>query len=184
MEELLIKIKYEKDIFKRHLLFSAWLSQKLKEKSIPLPIIVGGSALEIYTGGFYLTGDIDLVSPYKKELENIILSSSFFKKVGKNLISDELGLFVEIVDEKLAGSLDKINTISINENFDIKVIGLEDLIIDRLNACVHWKSYSDCEWAEVLLEEFKEKIDFKYLKERAEKEQVYKKLQDLLKNEN
>ncbi|ACO04494.1 MAG TPA: hypothetical protein DEP48_05300 [Persephonella sp.] len=181
---LLEKVKAEKDILKKHLLFSAWLSQKLKEKNIPLPVIVGGSALEIYTGGFYLTGDIDLVSPYRDEIEKVILDTGYFRKSGKNLISEKLGLFVEIVDEKLAGSMEKTNIIKIDENLDIRVIGLEDLIIDRLNACVHWKSYSDCEWAEVLIEEFKDKIDLKYLKERAKEEKVDEKLEELIKDEN
>ena len=72
-----------------HLLFSAWLSNQLKQKNIFAPIIVGGSALEIYTGGFYLTGDIDIVSPYRKEIEKLLLDTGYFKKVGKNLISDK-----------------------------------------------------------------------------------------------
>ncbi len=181
---LLKEIEKEKDIFKKHLLFSAWLSKELKQKNILTPIIVGGSALEIYTGGFYLTGDIDIVSPYREEIEKLLLDTGYFKKVGKNLISDKLGLFLEIVDEKLAGDLSKVTTIKLKEDLEIKVIGVEDLIIDRLNACVHWSSYSDCEWAEILFEEYKNNIDIQYLKNRAIEEKVEEKLEEILRNAN
>ncbi len=182
--EFLEKIKEEKDIFKKHLLFAVWISKRLKEKGLPLPIIVGGSAVEIYTGAFYVSGDIDIVFPYRKEFEQIIMDTGLFEKQGKNFISKELGIYVEIVDDQLAGSYEKVNTIQIDKESEIKVIGIEDLIIDRLNSCVHWNSESDCELAEVLIKEFEGKLDINYLKKRSKEELVENKLKELLKDEN
>ncbi len=184
MDKEFEKIKKEKSLFKKHLLFVKWLNHELLKKNIKeLPIIVGGSAVEIYTGGFYVSGDIDLVYKNRKLIEDILINSGYFKKVGKNFISEKLGIFVEIVDENLAGSQNKIIDLNINEE-KIKVIGIEDLIIDRLNACVHWKSYSDCEWAEILFTEYKNKIDLNYLLKRAKEENVISKLEEFLKNED
>ena len=99
------KIKEETDIFKKHLLFSVWITNKLKEKGYNPPIVGGGSTIEIYTSPFYVSGDIDFVFPNKKEFEDILLSTGLFKKQGKNYISDKLGIFAKIVDDEVNYSL-------------------------------------------------------------------------------
>jgi len=184
MSLLLERIKTETDIFKKHLLFSVWITNKLKERKCNLPIIVGGSAVEIYASPFYVSGDIDFVFQNRKEFEDILFSTGLFKKLGKNYISDELGIFIEIVDDELNGSYSKIKEITIEiegKEYTINVIGVEDLIIDRLNACVHWKSESDCELAQILLEGYKEELDLDYLYKRAKEELVENKLKNIMK---
>ena len=56
-------------------------------------------------------------------------------------------------------------------NFDMGlrciVIGLEDLIIDRMNACKPWRSEVDCEMAELLIVRYREELDWAYLEQRA-----------------
>ena len=47
------------------------------------------------------------------------------------------------------------------------VIGLEDLILDRMNACRHRKSEVDCEMAELLVVRYREELDWVYLEKRA-----------------
>jgi hypothetical protein len=51
--------------------------------------------------------------------------------------------------------------------------------VDRLNACVHWKYETDCEWASYLIRKFENEIDSDYLKGKAIKEQVDTKLTEL-----
>ena len=174
MEELIREIKEESNELKKLLLFMAWLNKKLREAGIKTaPILVGGSAVEVYTFGHYVSGDIDLVAQNKDEVRNVLLSTGLFKEVGRLLISEELGVFVDIPDDVLAGSYEKIRTIKIPElDTEIKVIGIEDLIVDRLNACIFWKSESDCEIARYLFEKYKDEIDLDYLIERAKKERL------------
>ena len=44
---------------------------------------------------------------------------------------------------------------------------MEDLIIDRLNACKHWKSESDGEMVELLLKKYYKDVDWEYLEKKA-----------------
>jgi len=174
LEEALSRIKEETNELKKMLLFMAWLNKKLKETGIKtLPILVGGSAVELYTFGHYVSGDIDLVAQNRDEIKNILLSTGLFREVGRIFVSEELGIFVDIPDNVLAGSYEKIRTIKIPElEAEIKVIGVEDLIIDRLNACIFWRSQSDCEVARYLFEKYKNELELEYLIERAKKEKL------------
>ena len=45
----------------------------------------------------------------------------------------------------------------------IRVIGFEDIILDRLRACKHWTSARDCEQAESLLTLYCDGLDWEYL---------------------
>ncbi len=40
-------------------------------------------------------------------------------------------------------------------------------VIDRLNACKHWKSEIDCEMVELLAKKYFNELDWSYLEERA-----------------
>jgi len=54
----------------------------------------------------------------------------------------------------------------------VRVVGIEDLIIDRLSASRFWKSQRDSEQANVLFRSFRDQIDIQYLRVRAKKEKV------------
>jgi len=56
------------------------------------------------------------------------------------------------------------------ESYKIYLIGVEDLILDRLRAGVYWKSTEDVESAKDLLINCKEQIYWEYLKSQANKE--------------
>jgi len=52
---------------------------------------------------------------------------------------------IEVPDRQLAGSMDKVIRLDLGDVGYVFVIGVEDLILDRLRACVYWKSSVDCE---------------------------------------
>jgi len=56
------------------------------------------------------------------------------------------------------------------EGLDVYIIGIEDLIVDRLNSFVWWKYARDGEWAAELMEIHDKKIDWKYLRKRSREE--------------
>jgi hypothetical protein len=47
------------------------------------------------------------------------------------------------------------------------VLGVEDLLVDRLRAWVHWKSDEDGRWAARLAALYADELDWSYLRTRA-----------------
>jgi predicted nucleotidyltransferase len=164
------RIKEAKDPLTRRLLLMGLLTRVLESKNIK-PVIVGGQAVEFYTAGGYATGDIDIVSPGQDEI-NKVLKELGFTKEGRHWFSEELDILVEVPSSTLtAAQYEKITTVEIDE-LKVFLIGIEDLIIDRLNASVHWKSADDRVWAKELVLLYKDEIDWEYLEKRASEEKI------------
>ena len=173
---ILERIKLMENTYKKRLLFAGFLTDMLKKEKIK-PVVVGGNAVAFYTAGGYATGDIDIVMEDSKKAEKIMKSIGF-KKSGKDYISKELDLFVEFPSGALAGSMEKVVEVDIGE-YKVFIIGIEDIIQDRLNAYIHWKSKDDFEWAKQMAVLNKKEIDWKYLKKRSieeKTEDAFKKL--------
>ena len=76
------------------------------------------------------------------------------------------------------GDYSKISEITVDD-MKVYIIGIEDLIIDRLNAFVWWKSEEDGKWAKQLMALHEKEIDKKYLLQRAKKEGVAEALEKI-----
>ncbi len=166
--------------FKQRLYFVAILTKFLEKHGIR-PIVVGGHAVEFYTLGTYATVDIDLVSQ-GTEIIGELLTGWGFVKTGRHWLLPELDIEIEIPSAAPQGIDTSRLTKARIEDLVAYIIGIEDLIIDRLNACVHWKSQADCEWAAQLLKLHKNKIDLGYLKERSRKEGIIAALTKITRN--
>jgi hypothetical protein len=149
------------------------------EKMNIQPIVVGGSAVDFYTEGIYQSLDIDLVSD-RKIIGEILENTFGFKPSGRHWINEQIGLSVEIPGSHLAGDKDKITIIKIG-NLKVYVIGIEDLVIDRINACVHWKSQTDCDQAQFMIKYYRNRLDFRYLEKQARDEGILKTLRKFCK---
>lgn len=172
-------VKEETDPLTKRLLFMGLLTKELEPEKVR-PIIVGGNALEFYTAGGYATGDIDVVAP--SEPIDKILRGWGFDKEGRHWVSDELGIVIEAPAFSLDNQeqYEKIYEIEI-EGLRVYIIGIEDLIIDRLCAFVHWKSLDDKFWAKELIVLHMDELDWDYLKKRAKEEEVLNALLELKK---
>jgi hypothetical protein len=62
-----------------------WVQSLYPEKDIP--ILVGGSAVELYTGGAYITGDLDFVGHVPTQARKALTVAGFVK-LGKNWIHE------------------------------------------------------------------------------------------------
>ena len=129
------------------------------------PILVGGCALAYYTRGVYQTADIDIAYQNTNALDKVLRSIGF-KKEGRYWFCEEIGIAIEVPVSSISDAASPIEEVEIGE-FRCYVVGIEDLIIDRLNACKYWESRTDCEMAELLLVHYKNEIDLDYLKKRA-----------------
>ena len=162
------------------LLLGAWLSNEAEKRGIKPPVVVGGSAVEVYSFGFYRSADVDLVGS-REFIKSVLLSSGYFREEGRFFVSEELGLFVEVPDSSLAGSYQKVREVPLpNHEGKAHLIGIEDLIVDRLCACEFWRSENDCLIAEYLVKKFMKELDIPYLRERAKKERVDRRLESIL----
>jgi hypothetical protein len=172
------KLKSLNDPLKRSLYFLALLTDALGGAKAA-PVVVGGLALEFYSTGGYSTGDIDLIYP-DSELFGETLAAWGFKKEGRHWINDELELFVETPGSFLP-DVEQKRTVTIEiEAMTVCMIGVEDLIIDRLNAFVHWKSTDDGYWARELILIHFDRLDLDYLKSRCRDEQTIDALESML----
>ncbi len=161
------------DTFEKRLLFVGLLTKELTKYNLR-PIVVGGNAVEFYTLGGYATADIDVVIEDYIIL-GIVLTGWVFKKQGRLWTSEEYDIIIESPADELSGSVDKIFEVEI-KGLKVYLEGIEDIVIDRLNALVHWKSKDDGEWARRMVELNRDKIDWKYLEKRAKEEKVEKAL--------
>jgi len=161
----------------RKIYFMSLLTREAEKRDVQ-PVVVGGSAVEFYTEGIYPSYDIDLVG--NRRIIGEILEKTFgFKPSGRHWINEEIGLYVEIPSSHLAGDKNKITTIRV-ENQPVYVLGLEDLIIDRIKACVYWESRTDYEQARLLLRQYKNRLDFEYLEQKIRAEGLLRVLKRLL----
>lgn len=157
------------DRLERALFIVAVWTEALKDRDIR-PIIVGGTAVEFYSFGAYMTYDIDLVCSNRREALDQLEDLGFERSASlRHWYHETLSLVVEIPDDTLAGSLDRVTEVEI-DGLTAYVIGIEDLVLDRLRAYVHWQSESDGEWVTRLLTLHGEDVDWEYLSEAAEKE--------------
>jgi predicted nucleotidyltransferase len=66
---------------------------------------------------------------------------------------------------------EKVRTVEVGP-YKVRVVGVEELVLDRLKAAKFWKSGRDAEQALVLLSGFRNRIDFNYLRKRAKEDGV------------
>lgn len=155
--------------FKRRLYVLAVITRALEPRGV-VPVLVGGCAVEFYTLGGYATQDIDVVVSGRDEFDEVVRDLGFCRGPGRrHWYSEELDVAIEAPDTVLAGSLERVAVVEV-DGFDLHVIGLEDLILDRLRAFAHWKSSADEEWAGRLIALHESEIDWGYLKGQAQLE--------------
>jgi predicted nucleotidyltransferase len=87
-------------------------------------------------------------------------------------ISKKLGMAVQIVGA-YPSRAEKVRTVEIN-GYEVKVVGVEDLIIDRLVAAKFRRSNAELDTSQAtsLLYSFADSLDFAYLVQRAREERV------------
>lgn len=160
LEQLHDKSKFEKLIHTAAIITELLLPHGIR------PIIVGGLSVEIYTLNGYTTQDIDFVlNGY--DLASEVFASLGFVKLGKNWVRADLGVSVEIPSNFLMGDYDKITELAVADKA-VYVIGIEDIILDRLRAAVHWKSGESREWGYRMLLMYFEELDLEYIQGRFE----------------
>lgn len=167
-------ISSSKDELNKKIEFIAVITAAIQETLDITPIIVGGHAVEFYTTGGYSTMNIDIIckSPISK-LDKLFKELGF-KKEQRYWIYDSknLELAIELFLGPLAGDRNRITKVHTPDGYTAYFIGIEDVIIDRLNAYVHWNEKWQEEWILGMMVTNYEDIDWEYLKKRSSQEGV------------
>lgn len=165
------------DQLERRLVFVGVLTAGVEALGWPAPVVVGGHAVEFYTAGSYATVDIDLAGA--SEPVGQVLDAWGFEREGRHWYDEELGFVVEVPGSRPSPSELAHVVRAYIGRLTVNVLGVEDLIIDRLNACKYWKDEDSCDWARTLIIGA-ETIDVPYIRSRAQEEDVSDLLEPLM----
>lgn len=166
VNEILAKITETESPLKKQLLVVGLITKLLQDAGKPAPVIIGGCALSYYSREVYFTADIDLAYADRESLDQVLRAIGF-DRAGRYWVHEGLKVAVEAPASSLAGEEAPVETVELGEGLWCTVIGVEDLIIDRLNACKHWRSQIDCEMAELLVNRYLADLDWAYLEWKA-----------------
>lgn len=157
----------------------AELNREVESRQLGRVVIVGGFAVELYSGGAYRTGDIDFVlDTYKPEEARRVFEelaeSRGWRRVSRTYEGPG-ALFLDLVGYEYIG---RVKVLEICGG-KVYVQSPEDAIVSSLNACVYWNSPGDCERAVAVLAAQQGHIDWGYLVALAERNGVLSKLNEL-----
>jgi len=141
-------------------------------------MIVGGSAIEIYTRGDYVSGDVDVLVSNREQAASVLRGWGF-RDEGKLLTKDSLGLVVDLRAAENSGSR-RLTRIVRTKYGSIRVAGVEDLILKRLREVRYWKQGDEAYAQAVLLvERYGRELDWEYIGFYSNKEGLENLVTDL-----
>lgn len=155
----------ERDPQRRRLVALGLLTARLAQDDIE-PILVGGGALDFYTAGGYATKDLDLALPASPAVDAAFADLGF-EKEGRFWYRSDLDLLFEAPAPAGLPGEDAPRTEVSVDGLRVVIVGVEDLLIDRLRAWVHWRSDEDGRWTLRLASLYADRIDWGYLRERT-----------------
>jgi len=112
---------------------------RMEERGLPRPVLVGGAAVELYTGSEITSGDFDVVTPAQAVFEEELAKLGFERPAGagistRGMVHPSLLIAVEVVSgTAFNGRMDQEHLTLVDTGRGrIAVVPLEDLIADRL----------------------------------------------------
>jgi len=130
-------------------------------------VVVGGSAIEVYTGGAYVSGDIDICAPVGPVA--LTLARWGFQRPGREWARLDWKVVVDVVGPYPSGSM--LHTrVEETPYGPVRLGAVEDLILGRLALIKFWKERAESANVKLLVN--LPDIDWSYLADRAAKEDL------------
>jgi hypothetical protein len=155
---------------KRTAAVAAWIQSLYPSKR---PVLVGGAAVELYTGGAYTTGDYDFVGDVTESVGKA-LAEAGFRREGRHWIHRKAQLFVEFPGSAVQAH-EKTAMLDVG-GISVLTLSPEDMIVDRLAAWQFWNSTTDGASAFLLWKAQEKALDLKRLGLLAERRGVEERL--------
>ncbi len=169
----------------RQLYVAAAISGSFEEEGIDA-VLVGGTVVEYYTAGGYTTGDIDMVLPplEKREIERVMQDLGFERfEDYRHWLHPTIPVPIEFPPGPLQiGHLpvQEVNEIEIEE-IKLKILRVEDILLDRLIMTQEWKDLQAQAQSEMLMDAHYVKMNWPYIHQKASQLGILKLLQKIQK---
>lgn len=184
-QHLLHKATTIQDRLKRQLYVAVAISKSFEERGI-YSVLVGGTVVEYYTAGGYTTGDIDMVLPplEKWEIKTVMEGLGFERfEDYRHWIHPKIQIPVEFPSGPLQiGQLlvQEVNEIEV-EKIKLKILKVEDILLDRLIMAQEWKDLQAQSQAEMLMYTHYNEIDWSYVHQKSSQVEGLKLIQKIQK---
>ena len=164
--------------FEAALVLFARISEAMAARGLSRPVLVGGAAVEYYTGGSVSTGDFDMCSTVQSELEEEMRRHGFTRPSGRGMatrgwIHPDLKLGFEVVgDIPLDGNVRRDQLVLVDDftpGASFAIIRVEDLIADPMGQYASGTARDMRDQARILLTLHPE-ADMHYLEARIRHE--------------
>lgn len=132
-------------------------------------VVVGGSAVEFYTAASYMTKDIDFIAKDDFQISKIMTSLGFSIGEGYTWFHTDTSVVIEFPKPPLLGDVSRLTEVK-TEYGIARIIGVEDIILDRLKGREFWQDNN--ELPEMMIYSHYDSIDFAYLRKQAAYELV------------
>ncbi|MBM4324069.1 MAG: nucleotidyltransferase family protein [Deltaproteobacteria bacterium] len=168
---LLKKAATEQEKILKQLYVAAAISSAFEKKGIQA-VLVGGAVVEYYTAGGHTTVDIDMILPplEKQEIETVMKGLGFERfEDYRHWIHPQIRIPIEFPPGPLQiGHLlvQEVNEIEI-EKIKLKILRMEDILLDRLVAAQEWKDPQARIQAEMLMYTHYTDIDWPYVHQKS-----------------
>ena len=156
------------DPVNERILIAAIICSLAKEFANEL-VVVGGSAVEFYTAASYMTKDIDFIAKDDFQISKIMTSLGFSIGEGYTWFHPDTSVVVEFPKPPLLGDVSRLTKVK-TEYGVAEIIGVEDIILDRLKGREFWQDNN--ELPEMMIYSHYDSIDFAYLRKQAEFELI------------
>jgi len=171
LRELIKKATLTQDKLERQIYLAAAISSAFEKRGIQT-VLVGGAVVEYYTAGGYTTADIDMILPHleKHEVETVMKELGFERfEDYRHWLHPHIPIPVEFPPGPLQiGHLlvQEVNEIEI-EKVKLKILTVEDILLDRLIMAQEWKDLQAQVQAEMLIYAHYGEIDWSYVHQKS-----------------
>jgi predicted nucleotidyltransferase len=171
LQRLIDRATATKDKLERQIYVAAVISSAFEKKAIQT-VLVGGAVVEYYTAGGYTTADIDMILPplEKQEIETVMKEIGFERfEDYRHWLHPDIPIPVEFPPGPLQiGHLiiQEVNEIDV-EKIKLKILKVEDILLDRLIMAQEWKELQAQIQAEMLMYAHYTEIDWPYVHQKS-----------------
>ena len=183
LQDLIKKVSLTQDKLERQIYLAAAISLAFEKRGIQV-VLVGGVVVEYYTAGGYTTADIDMIlPPLEKHVIETVMKELGFERFEdyRHWLHPHILIPVEFPPGPLQiGHLlvQELNEIEIEE-VKLKILKVEDILLDRLIMAQEWKDLQAQVQAEMLMYAHYTEIDWSYVHQKSSLLGILKLLQKI-----